>query len=80
MSTKFVRKNIGITIVISILNAVFANGKNFKEDNNFIDKYNDLISYGYFSIICVCLVVILKTLLNLYFDIIYFNIYVDRKS
>ncbi len=83
MSIKFVRKNIGLTIVISILNAIFTNDKNskeFKQDNNFILKYNDLISHGYFNIIWVCLGLILKTLLNVYFDIIYFNIYVDRKN
>ena len=83
MSIKFVRKNIGLTIVISILNAVFTSNKNskeFKHDSNFIVKYNDLMSNGYFSTLWICLVAIIKILLNLYINIVYFNIYVDRKS
>ncbi|CAH2213589.1 DUF7847 domain-containing protein [Tepidibacter aestuarii] len=83
MSIKFVKKNIGLTIVISILDSTLTNikgSKEFKYNSNFIAKYNDLISYGYFNMMWICLIIILKTLLNIYFNIIYFNIYVDRKS
>jgi len=87
-SIRFARNYFGTLLVINIIQAIFSGGNRggFKWNSNDNNSINNQISlplfmgiFGRLSVLLMVVGVIISTILQLFFDILYFQIYHDKR-